>query len=135
MKKPFGGARMEFNVPEELMAEQLRVLEKIGEKGKLRIGVNEVTKAIERGQAKLVFIAQDVEPKEIVMHLPLLCEEKGIPYTFVKTKKELGEKAGIEVSASSVAVVDAGAANKEFAELVKKIQELKAKKEKKEKGE
>ncbi len=126
---------MEFNVPEELMAEQLRVLEKIGEKGKLRIGVNEVTKAIEREQAKLVFIAQDVEPKEIVMHLPLLCEEKGIPYTFVKTKKELGEKSGIEVSASSVAVVDAGAANKEFAELVKKIQELKAKKEKKEKGE
>ncbi|MCD6247662.1 MAG: 50S ribosomal protein L7ae [Candidatus Diapherotrites archaeon] len=126
---------MEFNVPEELMAEQLRVLEKISEKGKLRIGVNEVTKAIEREQAKLVFIAQDVEPKEIVMHLPLLCEEKGIPYTFVKTKKELGEKAGIEVSASSVAVVDAGAANKEFAELVKKIQELKAKKEKKEKGE
>ena len=126
---------MEFNVPEELMAEQLRVLEKIGEKGKLRIGVNEVTKAIEREQAKLVFIAQDVEPKEIVMHLPLLCEEKGIPYTFVKTKKELSEKSGIEVSASSVAVVDAGAANKEFAELVKKIQELKAKKEKKEKGE
>ncbi|RLG70425.1 MAG: 50S ribosomal protein L7ae, partial [Candidatus Iainarchaeum archaeon] len=57
------------------------------------------------------------------------------PYTFVTTKKELAEKAGIEVSASSVAVVDAGAANKEFAELVKKIQELKAKKEKKEKGE
>lgn len=126
---------MEFNVPEELMAEQLRVLEKISEKGKLRIGVNEVTKAIERGQAKLVFIAQDVEPKEIVMHLPLLCEEKGVPYTFVKTKKELGEKAGIEVSASSVAVIDSGAANKEFAELVKKIQELKGKKEKKEKGE
>jgi len=123
---------MEFNVPEELMAEQLRVLEKIAESGKLRIGVNEVTKAIEREQAKLVFIAQDVEPKEIVMHIPVLCDEKGITYTFVKSKKELGEKAGIEVSASSVAVVDPGNANKEFTELVKKIQGLRSKKEGKE---
>jgi large subunit ribosomal protein L7Ae len=125
---------MEFNVPEELMAEQLRVLEKIAESGKLRIGVNEVTKAIEREQAKLVFIAQDVEPKEIVMHIPVLCDEKGITYTFVKSKKELGEKAGIEVSASSVAVVDPGNANKEFTELVKKIQGLRSKKENKEAG-
>ncbi|MCD6479122.1 MAG: 50S ribosomal protein L7ae [Candidatus Diapherotrites archaeon] len=123
---------MEFNVPEELMAEQLRVLEKIAESGKLRIGVNEVTKAIEREQAKLVFIAQDVEPKEIVMHIPVLCDEKGITYTFVRSKKELGEKAGIEVSASSVAVVDPGNANKEFTELVKKIQGLRSKKEGKE---
>jgi len=123
---------MEFNVPEELMAEQLRVLEKLAEGGKLRIGINEVTKAIEREQAKLVFIAQDVEPKEIIMHIPVLCDEKGITYTFVKSKKELGEKAGIEVPTSSVAVIDAGNANKEFAELVKKIQGLKSKKESKE---
>lgn len=125
---------MEFSVPEELMAEQLRVLERIKEKGKLKVGVNEVTKAVEREQAKLVFIAKDVDPKEIVMHLPVLCEEKGIPYTYVNSKKELGEKAGIDVAASSVAVIDPGAANKEFAELVKKIKELKEKKERKEKA-
>jgi len=122
---------MEFSIPEELMAEQLRLLEKISESGKLRIGVNEVTKSIERGEAKLVFIAQDVEPKEIIMHIPVLCDEKGITYTFVKTKKELGEKAGIDVPASSAAVADAGNHAKELAELVKKIQELRGKKESK----
>ncbi len=41
---------MEFNVPEELMAEQLRVLEKIGEKGKLRIGVKQ-RKSLVKSQA------------------------------------------------------------------------------------
>ena len=123
---------MGFNISEELMAEQLRVLEKIAESGKLRVGINEVTKAIEREQAKLVFIAQDVEPKEITMHIPVLCDEKGVTYTFVKSKKELGEKAGIEVPTSSVAVIEAGNASKEFTELVKKIQGLKSKKEGKE---
>ncbi len=122
---------MEFNVPEELMSEQLRVLERAAKNGKVKVGVNEVTKAVEREQAKLVLIANDVEPKEIVMHLPLLCEEKNITYSFVKSKKELGEKAGIEVSASSAAIIDAGNANKELNELIKKIQELKEKKIKK----
>lgn len=126
-----GGAGMEFNLPEEIMAEQLRLLEKLSGHGKIKIGVNEVTKSIEREKAKLVFIAQDVEPKEIVMHLPVLCDEKGITYTFAKTRKELGEKAGAEVNASSIAVIDAGNANKELNEFIKKIQELRAKKERK----
>ncbi|MCX8190339.1 MAG: 50S ribosomal protein L7Ae [Candidatus Diapherotrites archaeon] len=122
---------MEFNVSEELAAEQLRLLQRISESGKLRIGVNEVTKSIERGEAKLVLIAQDVEPKEIVMHIPLICDEKGITYSFVKTKKELGEKAGLNVAASSVAIAEPGSAAKELAEIIKKIQEVRAKKESK----
>ncbi len=122
---------MEFDVSAELMDEQLRVLQTASEKGKVRIGVNEVTKAVEREKAKLVLIAKDVEPKEIVMHLPILCKEKKIPYSFVNTKKELGEKAGIEVGTSSVAIVDEGTAKKELTELVKKINQL-AGKEKKE---
>ncbi|MEM4598331.1 MAG: 50S ribosomal protein L7Ae [Candidatus Diapherotrites archaeon] len=122
---------MEFSVSEELAAEQLRLLQRIAESGKLRIGVNEVTKSIERGEAKLVLIAQDVEPKEIVMHIPLICDEKGITYSFVKTKKELGEKAGLNVAASSVAIAEPGNAAKELAEVIKKIQEVRAKKESK----
>lgn len=122
---------MEFSVSEELAAEQLRLLQRISESGKLRIGVNEVTKSIERGEAKLVLIAQDVEPKEIVMHIPLICDEKGITYSFVKTKKELGEKAGLNVAASSVAIAEPGNAAKELAEVIKKIQEVRAKKESK----
>ncbi len=115
---------MEFDVSAELMDEQLRVLATASEKGKIRIGVNEVTKAVEREKAKLVLIAKDVEPKEIVMHLPILCREKKIPYSFVNTKKELGEKAGIEVGTSSIAIVEEGPAKKELTELVKKINQF-----------
>lgn len=120
---------MDFSVPDGLMKEALEVLAKSREKGKIRIGVNEVTKAVEREVARLVLIAGDVEPKEIVMHLPLICDEKKVPYCPVKTKKELGEKAGIEVGTSSIAIVDPGTAKKELADLVKKLSELKRVKE------
>ena len=57
--------------------------------GKIRRGTNETTKAIERGIAKLVIIAEDVTPPEVVAHLPLLCEEKKIPFIFVPTKEDV----------------------------------------------
>lgn len=121
-----------FKVSDELKNLQLQILEKVSKTGKLKIGTNETTKAVERGIAKLVFIAEDVNPKEIVMHLPPLCEEKNIPYTYVSTKKELGEKAGINVGAAAVALIEEGDAKKEVVELVKKLEELrKGKKEKK----
>jgi len=116
---------MDFSVPDGLMNEALDVLAKSRAKGKIRIGINEVTKAIEREVAQLVLIAEDVNPKEIVMHIPLICDEKKIPYCPVKTKKELGEKAGIEVGTSAIAIVDSGLAKKELGELAKKLGELK----------
>jgi ribosomal protein eL8 len=120
---------MDFNVPDGIMAEALAVLAKSKEKGKIKIGINEVTKAVEREVAKFVLIAEDVQPKEIVMHIPLICDEKKIPYCPVKTKKELGEKAGIEVGTSSIAILDPGVAKKELADLIKKLAELKGVKE------
>lgn len=76
--------------------------------GKIDKGVNEVTKAVERGVAKLVVIAEDVEPKEIVQHLPILCGEKGIPVEKVDSKKKLGIAAGINVATAAVAILDSG---------------------------
>ena len=114
-----------FSVPEKVMEQQLGLLEKASKKGKVKIGINEVTKAAERGTAKLVLIAEDVSPEEIVMHLPLICNEKKIPCSFVKTKKILGEKAGVKISTSAVAIIDEGEAKKELAELAKKIEGLK----------
>lgn len=116
---------MDFSVPESVMDEALEVLEKSRKNGKIRIGVNEVTKAVERETAKLVLIAENVDPKEIVMHIPLICDDKKIPYCPIKTKKELGQKAGIEVGSSAVAIVSTDAAKKELGELTKKLSELK----------
>ncbi|MDP2666880.1 MAG: ribosomal L7Ae/L30e/S12e/Gadd45 family protein [Candidatus Diapherotrites archaeon] len=114
-----------FDVPKALQEQQGEFLSELRKKnGKLRIGVNEVTKAIERDQAKLVVIAQDVNPKELTMHLPLLCKEKKIPYSFMGSKKELGEKSGLGVGTAAVAVVEPGDAQNELETLAKKLMEL-----------
>ena len=114
-----------FDVPAELNDRQNEFLSELTKKkGKMRIGVNETTKAIERDTAKLVVIAKDVSPAELTMHLPLLCKEKKVPYTFANTKKELGEKVGIAVGTASIAITDAGDAAAGLETLVKKIQAL-----------
>lgn len=96
-----------------------KIIEVAKKTGKLDKGTNEVTKAVERGTAKLVVVADDVQPKEIVQHLSVLCEERGIPFANVDSKKKLGLAAGIAVSTASIAVVDEGDAKNEIAELNK----------------
>lgn len=93
------------------------IVEKAKKTGKVDKGVNEVTKAIERGVAKLVVYAKDVEPKEIVAHLPIICKEKGIPCGEVDSKQKLGISVGIGVKAAAVAVIDAGESEKDIAQL------------------
>ena len=87
--------------------------------GKLAKGSNEVTKVIEKGKAKLVAIAKDVNPPEIVMHIPLLCDEKGLKCYEVATKEELGAAAGLELGTSAVAVITEGEAKKLVESLAK----------------
>ena len=113
-----------FDCPKELQEKQFQLLEKIHKGGKIKVGVNETTKMVERGIAKLVVVAKDVQPIELVMHLPLICREKNIPCTFVDAKKDLGERAGIGVGTSAIAVVDEGDAKKELEDIVKKVKEL-----------
>jgi large subunit ribosomal protein L7Ae len=93
------------------------IIEKARKTGKIEKGTNEVTKAIERGTAKLVVAASDVEPKEITQHLAILCKEKGIKYGEVDSKKKLGISVGISVATSSVVVIEAGEADKDIANL------------------
>lgn len=89
------------------------IIQKAKESGSIRIGVNEVTKAIERGQAKLVVNATDVSPAEIVAHLGGLCKEMKSLYAAIGTKSELGAAVGIKTT-TAIAVIDAGSAKKEF---------------------
>ena len=94
-----------------------QLIEQAKNTGKIEKGTNEVTKAIERGTAKLVVYAADVEPKEIVQHIPVLCKEKKILCKEVDNKQKLGIAVGISVPASSVAVIEAGEAEADLASL------------------
>lgn len=87
--------------------------------GKLKKGTNEVTKAIERGQAKLVVVATDVNPAEVVMHLPLLAKEKNTPCVKVPSKEKLGEAAGLERPTAAIAIVQEGDAKNIIKELAR----------------
>ncbi len=78
--------------------------------GKLKRGTNEATKAVEKGIAKLVVVAKDTSPAEIIMHLGPLCKEKKVPMVTVPSKVELGTAAGMPIGASAVAVVQEGEA-------------------------
>ena len=84
----------------------------------------QTTKAIERGNAKLVFVAEDVQPEEVVMHLPELSEEKDIPYVFVGTQDDIGHAAGLEVGSAAAAIVDTGDAENDVQDIADKLEEL-----------
>jgi large subunit ribosomal protein L7Ae len=124
VSKPF---YVKFNVPPELAEKTYEAVKKARETGgKIKKGTNETTKAVERGLAKLVVIAEDVDPPEIVGHLPILCDEKKIPYTYVPSKRRLGEAAGIEVAAASIAIIDPGGAKDLIEEITKQVQQIRA---------
>lgn len=118
---------IDYEVSKEDSEKVLDALEAVKESGNIRKGVNETTKAIERGIAKLVVVAKDVQPEEIVMHIPAICKEKKAPYIFVESKEELGKAVGLEVSTAAVAVVEEGRGKKQVEEVVEKIKELQRK--------
>jgi len=116
---------VEFDIPKDLVDKVLQALEIAKNTGKIKKGTNEITKAIERGHAKLVVIAKDVEPKEIVMHLPILCEEKKCEYVYIPSKEELGRAVGINVATASACIVELGEAKELVDEIVKKLKTMK----------
>ena len=101
------------------MASVYEIIEKARKSGKVEKGTNEVTKAIERGTAKLVAYGADVEPKEIVQHLPILCKEKNIPCVEADKKEKLGIAVGVNVGCASVCVINFGDAEKDFESFLK----------------
>jgi large subunit ribosomal protein L7Ae len=113
-----------MKLPEELTNKVYELVEVARSTGKIKKGTNETTKAVERGLAKLVIIAEDVDPKEIVMHLPELCKELTIPYVEVPSKKDLGAAAGLKVQAASVAIIDAGEGKELLNEIINAIKTL-----------
>lgn len=122
MSRPF---YVKFNVPKEVADAAYEALQIATQTGHVRKGTNETTKAVERGRAKLVVIAEDTDPPEVVAHLPLLCEERKIPYVFVPNKGKLGSSVGIDVPAASACITEAGDASSLIKEISGRVEEFK----------
>ncbi|MCE2508873.1 MAG: 50S ribosomal protein L7Ae [Nitrosopumilaceae archaeon] len=97
-----------FETPEDLINPIYEAVREGVASGKVKKGTNEVTKSVERTTAKLVVIAEDVDPPEVVAHLPLICDEHHTPYAFVPSQQDLGKALGLETKSAAAAILDAG---------------------------
>ncbi len=122
MSKPF---YVKYETPKEIIDAAYEALQIASKTGVVRKGTNEATKAVERAQAKLVIIAEDVDPPEVIAHLPLLCDERKIPYVFVPSKDKLGTAIGIDVPSASACVIKEGDATGLIKEIITRIEQMK----------
>ncbi len=114
-----------FEMTDDLVDKAYEAVELARDTGEVRKGTNEVTKVVERGDADLVVMAEDVKPPEILAHLPLLCEEREVPFAYVPTQQELGAAAGLNTSSASVAVTDPGKGEQMIDDLKESLEDLK----------
>ncbi len=118
MSKPY---YVKFETSKEVINATYELLRIAKQSGKIKKGTNETTKAIERGISKLVVIAEDVDPPEVVAHLPIICEERKCPYVYVPSKDELGKIIGLEVGTAAVAIIDVGDAQNILDQIINSI--------------
>jgi U4/U6 small nuclear ribonucleoprotein SNU13 len=84
------------------------------------------TKALNRGISEFVVLAADTEPLEILLHLPLLCEDKNVPYVFVRSKQALGRACDVSrpVIAAAVTVMEGSQLKSQILSLKHEIESL-----------
>jgi len=119
-----------MEVPQELSEKIYKLIESVKVDGKLRKGANEVTKSLEKNEAKMVVVAADVNPKEITLHFPQLSQEKNVPFVIVPEKAELGAAAGLPVGTTAISIVKVGEAKKQFENIIKSLESLRKKESK-----
>ena len=117
---------VQYETPEDL-ANKIYDMIDLNKNGRVKKGSNEVTKAAERGTAQFIILAEDVNPPELLAHIPLICKEKGIPFGYVPSQQFLAKAINMpkDTSAASVAVmyINKGAQEK-FHEVVEEIKAL-----------
>ncbi len=86
------------------------ILKRVRETGTIAKGILETTRSLEKRIAKLVVIAKNVKPKNLISHLPNLCRYKNIPFIWISSKEKLGKLLGLEIPCSSCVVVNEGEA-------------------------
>lgn len=116
---------VKFDTPEDLVNPIYEALRVAVQSGKVKKGTNEATKAIERGTSKLIVIAEDVEPPEVVAHLPILCEAQNAAYAFVPSKDDLGKALGIDIISAAAAILDSGDAQHIVDQVISSIAKIK----------
>jgi len=116
---------VKFETPKELSDKAYTLAEMARDTGKIKKGTNEVTKIVERGEAAMIIMAVDVNPPEILAHMPALCKERNIPFVYVPSKVELGKSIGLEKPTASIAIVDAGKGKALVEEIAKAVSALK----------
>ncbi len=104
----------------------LDLLQQASNYSQLRKGANEATKTLNRGIAEFIVLAADTEPLEILLHLPLLCEDKNVPYVFVRSKQALGRACGVSrpVISCSVTTNEGSQLNSQIESIRKNIERL-----------
>lgn len=112
---------VKFEVSADVVSKTYEALQQVKQSGKIRKGANEVTKSVEQGIASFVVIASDVEPEEVVIHIPKICEQKKIPYSYVPSKLDLGKSIGLNVPCTAIAVENAGAAEHSIKDIISKV--------------
>ena len=112
---------IDVETPKEIIPQILEMLSVAKDSGKVKKGVNETTKSIERKTAKFVVMAEDVTPEEVIIHIPMLCKENNIAYAFVPTKNDLGGAVGIAVGTTAVAVENPGGASEKLQDILKRM--------------
>ncbi|XP_012287842.1 H/ACA ribonucleoprotein complex subunit 2-like protein [Orussus abietinus] len=66
------------------------------QKSYLRNGLKDVQKHLRKGETGLVIFAADVFPVEVMCHLPVICEDKDIPYCYTPSRQEIGAAMGVK---------------------------------------
>ncbi|KAL8860303.1 MAG: hypothetical protein Q9178_003274 [Gyalolechia marmorata] len=114
-EKPLLGALVPFAVPladEKVGKKVLKGVKKAARNKTLKRGVKEVVKALRKSPTtptsslptSVVVIAADISPMDVISHLPVLCEDHGVPYIFVPSRAELGA-AGSTKRPTSVVMI------------------------------
>ena len=94
-----------FETPKDVQDSVYELVKLVGNgNGRIKKGSNEVTKAAERGTAQMIVMAENVNPAELLAHIPLICKEKKIPFIYVEDQAYLAEAAGMTSGAKTAAI-------------------------------
>ena len=101
-----------FETPQDIKDSVFELVKLVGKEGNgtVKKGANEVTKCAERQTALMVVMAEDVNPPELLAHIPMICKEKNIPFIYVDSQEYLAEYSGMSrgTKTAAIAILDVG---------------------------